>query len=310
MFPRTFHFVFGLRDRPEPFHLVFYLCLESCRQVNDPCKIFLHCHHQPYGPYWDMIRDAVTIVPVDPDPIIAAYQYPQRAHNKYRYAHHADVIRLDALIERGGVYADIDTIFVNPIPDDLLRRPCVLGREDDVMCHRTGRLRPSLCNAVIIAEPHAAFTVAWRQRLHAAFDGSWSNHSCFLAHELSLQCPDDVHVEPQRTFYKHGHRPAGVQMLLEGLDTDFDDVISMHLWSHLWWDKRRRDFSRVHAGMLTEDYLRCVDTTYTVAARRFLPTARRPRNSTLMAGSWLRDSAGASGLTRLARSAHSWLHRC
>lgn len=55
MVPRTFHFVFGLRELPEPFHLIFYLCLESCRQVNRPSEILIHCHHEPYGPYWDLV---------------------------------------------------------------------------------------------------------------------------------------------------------------------------------------------------------------------------------------------------------------
>ncbi len=307
MIPRTFHFVFGLRAKPEPLHLVHYLCLESCRQVNAPCEIYLHCHHQPYGPYWDMIGDTVTIVPAEPDPFIASYTYKQRVLNRYRYAHHADVIRLDALIEHGGIYADIDTIFVNPFPDALLRYPCVLGQEDDVMCHRTGQMQPSLCNAVIMAERKSPFVVAWRQRMYAAFDGSWSNHSGFLAHELSLQLPNDIHVEPQRTFYKHGFRPAGVQMLLEGLDTDFDGVISMHLWSHLWWNKRRRDFSRVHAGLITEDYVRNVDTTYTVSARRFLPPADRPRTSMKEAETRVPGSSGTATVMLWARTAQSWL---
>ena len=33
----------------------------------------------------------------------------------------------------------------------------------------------------------------------------------------------------------------------------------------------RRDFSTVHGGKLTEDYIRRVDTTYNRVARRFLP---------------------------------------
>jgi hypothetical protein len=277
MIPKVFHFVFGLRERPEPLHLLFYLCLESCWEVNRPDEIVFHCHHEPYGPYWELIRDRLTIVPVDPDPFVAAYRYPHRALNRYRYAHHADVVRLDALIERGGIYADIDTIFVNPIPDDLLRHPVVLGREDDVDCHRSGDLRPSLCNAFIAAERGAPFAVAWRERLFEAFDGSWSNHSGFLPFALSQEYPDQVHVEPPRTFYKHGFRPAGVRRLLEELDTDLEGVVSMHLWSHLWWDRNRRDFSDVHAEMLTEDHVRQVDTTWTVVARRFLPTPDRAR---------------------------------
>ena len=44
----------------------------------------------------------------------------------------------------------------------------------------------------------------------------------------------------------------------------------MHLWAHLWWSRRRRDFSGFHGGMIDEDYVRNADTTYAVAARRFL----------------------------------------
>jgi len=274
MIPGHFHFVFGLRERPEPLQLVFYLCLESCRRLHPSSPIFIHCHHEPYGPYWDVIRDApeVRLVPVEPDRFIASYRYRSRVFNQYRYAHHADVIRLDVLIRSGGIYADIDTLFVNPVHPDLLEHPFVMGREDDVICHRTGHRRPSLCNAFLASEPQAPFALAWRRRLYDAFDGSWSNHSGFLPYSLSLEHPEQVHVEPPRTFYRHGFR-TGVRTLLEELDDDFEGMVSMHLWSHLWWDRRRRDFSHVHAGLLTEDYVRTVDTTFTVAARRFLPPA-------------------------------------
>ena len=96
-------------------------------------------------------------------------------------------------------------------------------------------------------------------------------------------------------------------MLMEGLDTDFDGVISMHLWSHLWWDKRRRDFSRVHAGMLTEDYLRTVDTTYSIAARRFLPAPGHRMISTATAEHRPMSSVAGSNAVRWSRAAHSWL---
>lgn len=285
MIPRQFHFVFGLREQPEPLHLVFYLALESCRRLHPGSTIFFHCHHLPFGPYWDLIRDLpeLRVVPVDPDPFVASYRYDHRVMDRYRYAHHADVVRLDALIEHGGIYADVDTLFLTPMPSTLLEHPFVIGREDDVLCHRTGRWRPSVCNALLASEPGAPFAVAWRQQLYEAFDGSWSNHSGFLPYALSQSIPDQVHVEPPRTFYRHGFRPAGVRMLLEGLDTDFDGMVSMHLWSHLWWDRRRREFSRVHAGLLTEDYIRTVDTTFTVAARRFLPAPDEARRRAVAA---------------------------
>jgi FkbM family methyltransferase len=63
----------------------------------------------------------------------------------------------------------------------------------------------------------------------------------------------------------------GLNTLLAGLDTDNEGVVSFHLWSHLWWSRRRRDFCRFHAGRLTEEFVRNVDTTYNVVARNYLP---------------------------------------
>ncbi len=273
MIPLHFHVVFGLREQPEPLHLVFYLCLESLRRLHPTAALVLHHHHLPFGPYWDLIRDAPTLrlAPVEPDPFVAAFRYRDRALIRYRYAHHADVIRLDALLAHGGIYVDIDTLFLTPVPPRLLTHPFVIGREDDVDDPRTGRLRPSLCNAWLAAPAGAPFTRAWRQDLYAAFDGTWSHHGGLLAEDLSRRHPDQVHIEPQRTFYRHGFRPAGVRRLLEDCDDDFDGMVSMHLWSHLWWAADRREFSTVHAGLITEEYVRTVDTTFTIAARPFLP---------------------------------------
>jgi hypothetical protein len=63
----------------------------------------------------------------------------------------------------------------------------------------------------------------------------------------------------------------GIRELLLGLDTDLEGVYSFHLWSHLWFSPARTDFTTIHAGYFTEDFIRTVDTTYNVVARRFLP---------------------------------------
>jgi hypothetical protein len=108
-----------------------------------------------------------------------------------------------------------------------------------------------------------------------ALDGTWSAHSCFLIHALSEAHPELVHLEPRESFYKHMWTREGLHTLLEGLDPDTEGVYSMHLWSHLWWSRKRKDFTRFHAGRLTERFVRNVDTTYNVIARRFLPPPRR-----------------------------------
>src|ERR1051325_717951 len=106
--PRVAHFVFGLKEQTEPFHLLHYLAIESCRQVLQPETIHLHHKHLPYGAYWDLIRPHLVLHEVDLVPeVLHAEQDDELVPAELRYAHHADFIRVDALLEHGGVYADI-----------------------------------------------------------------------------------------------------------------------------------------------------------------------------------------------------------
>jgi len=269
--PNQCHFVFGLKSQAEPFHLVHYVCLESCRQVLKPERIFFYCQHLPHGPWWDLIRDHLEIVHVEPVPFIAGFRYRSRGIRRYVYAHHSDFIRLEKVLERGGIYADIDTVFVRPIPAELYDKLFVLGREGDVVDPVDGLTKRSICNAFIMSEPNAEFGRRWLGQMPGALDGSWSGHSTLLTQRLAERHPELVHVEPQRTFYKHLWTREGLRTLLEGCDPDVEGVVSMHLWSHLWWSRWRRDFSDFHGGLLTEEFIRSVDTTYNIVARRFLP---------------------------------------
>ncbi len=268
--PRIAHFVHGLRPQTEPFHLVHHLAIESCRRVLRPDTILFHHHHLPYGELWDLVRPHLTLVRVDPVDLVTR-THDERVPDEYRYAHHADFIRLDALVEHGGVYADLDTLFLRPLPGDLFDAPFVIGEEDDVPDGRTGAPRPSLCNAVLLAEPGSAFARRWRDAMPAAFDGSWSNHSGFLSRALADAHPDEVRVLPRQAFFPAPFTPDGIRDLLERDATDTSASYTVHLWAHLWWARDRRDFSAVHAGLLTIDHVRGAATTYARLARPFLP---------------------------------------
>lgn len=269
--PRIAHFVWGFAHSAEPFHLVHYLAIASCLEVVKTQQVHVHCDELPYGFYWDLIRPRVTLHRVEPVPEVSKFEYsdPWVAH--YSYAHHADFVRLDVLAEHGGLYADIDTLFVAPVPDELWRGPAVIGREADVMDPATGHARASLSNALLMAAPGARFIEAWREEIGDALDGSWSTHSCFLAHDLVERMPDAVHVEPQRAFHAFEPSPEGLKRLLVERERNLDGVYSLHLNAHLWWEEQRRDFSDVHAAVIGERWVREADSTYAVAARPFLP---------------------------------------
>ena len=271
MIPNRFHFVFGLKRQTEPFHLAHYLCLASCFAVNQPEAVYFYYQFEPYGKYWELIKDRLILIKVQPSSFIDQYSYSDPVVRKYRYAHAADFIRLEKLLDQGGIYADMDTVFVNPIPNALHEKSFVLGRENDVVDPVTGQASPSLCNAFIMAERNAPFGRLWLDAQNQEFDGSWSRHSTLLPYKLAQQHPDLIHIEPPRTFYKHMWTQEGLETLFKQCDADFDGVISMHLWAHLWWSRWRRDFTDFHAGRLTEKFILNVDTTYNLAARRHLP---------------------------------------
>jgi hypothetical protein len=270
--PKIVHYVFGMREQVTPFHLLHYLAIESCRQTIQPERIYLYCDHLPYGLFWDMIRPHLTLVRVPPAQEVASAVYDGTlVPERYRYAHHADVIRLDALIDHGGIYADIDTLFLRPIPDELYNRPFVLSREAPVMDELSGERRRSLCNAVMMGEPGALFAREWRARIGAALNGTWSNHSCLLAQTLSEQFATAVHVEPPESFLGIPLSVTAIRALLEGGELDVGRSYSVHLWQHVWWDLERTDFSKVHAGDLTLQRLRDGNTPLCRMVRPFLP---------------------------------------
>lgn len=273
---REFHFVFGLRPQSEPFHLLHYLCLASCRAVNRPDAIHFHYRHEPYGPWWDRVRPWLKLSRVPEHTAgFAPERYGESAEGRLiqelglQYAHESDFLRLDALLARGGVYADMDTLFVQRYPDEWFASDFAIGEENAPW--QPGRtLRPSLCNAVMFARPGAAFATAWRQRMNSAFDGSWSRHSCAEAARVWGDMPAAVRVLPTAYFYRYHASPSGLRSLLEEDDGERADVYSIHLWAHLWWEAARTDFSPVHAGLIDEAWIRGRDCTLARLARRFL----------------------------------------
>ena len=276
MIPRVAHFVFGLEPQEEPFHFLHYVALESCRRVLEPEAIWFHHKHLPSGPWWEQIRPHLTLAEVDLVPEVLAADYSQRrVPPQYRYAHHADFIRLDVLLEHGGVYADIDTIFVRPFPDELYAAPFVIGRETAVRDELTGAVRPSLCNALLMSEPGAEFARAWRERMAGALDGTWSNHSGFLAQELSEELPEAARVEPEAAFFSFPATRLGLAQLLEERHAVPEEARSVHLWAHLWWERRRRDFSTVHAGACTPAGLDEARTTLADLTRPYRQLRKR-----------------------------------
>jgi glycosyltransferase involved in cell wall biosynthesis len=271
MIPRVAHFVYGLREQDEQLHFLHYASVESCRRVLAPERIYFHYRHLPSGVWWERISPYLTLLPVEPvEAVLRAGHAQGQLPEHVRDAYHADLIRLDALIEYGGIYADIDTIFLRTFPNELFEQEFVIGRELPARDEGTGQLRQSLCNALLMAQPGAAFACAWRESVARALDGSSSNHGDLLSQELSEQMPDQVRVEPQERFFAFPASARGVSQLLCERHQIPAGALSVHLWAHLWWERRRRDFTHAHAGWTTPSFVRSARTTLAELLRPYL----------------------------------------
>jgi hypothetical protein len=276
---RDFHFVFGLKAQTEPLHIAFYLALESCRRVNAPDEIHFHYRNEPHGAWWERIRPHLTLHQVSARTALDASRYAHHDEGQFivrhglTYAHEADLLRLQILRDGGGCYADMDTLFVRRYPDACFAHEFAIAEEaampsTDANPH--GVLQASLCNAVMFARPGARFVERWLAEMPQRFDGTWSAHSCAAAARLARDQTDEVRLLPWAWFYRYGIARESFTALFEDDATLRHDVMSIHLWSHLWWSETRRDFSDFHAAQMTEAHIRRVDTTYNRIARTYL----------------------------------------
>jgi hypothetical protein len=269
--PDHFHFIFGLKPQTEPFHIAWYLCLRSCQVVNNPSQISFYYVNEPHGEWWERIKPSLNLIKLDNDSAVfdtGLYQTHEEGRFIERaglqYAHQADFLRLLILATNGGVYADIDTLFVTPYPASFYSYPCVMGLE------AADSDPPTICNALIMAEPESVFVSTWLERMQAVFDGSWNRHSCVEPALLSQSMPEQIHVVPPTPFFHFRYDRMGLIALFGRKAEVPEDLCSIHMWSHLWWEPWRTDFIPFHHGQLTEKFIREVDTTYNLIARRYL----------------------------------------
>lgn len=261
MIPNKLHFVFGLSEDfgLKPWSLCHYLSVKSAIEINNPEKVYLYYKYKPTGEWFEKIENEIELVQVEPPESI--FGRPLK-----HIAHKADIIRLQALIEEGGIYLDADTICVKPFTD-LLKYQCVLG----IQGYPNGVV-DGLCNGVILAEKNSEFLQNWllsyQTHRSSGRDEFWAEHSVHVPYVLSKKIPHLLHIEPYDSFHyplyhtdKNLIDTHGVKLLFEK-NLEFPNAYCHHLWETTTWEPYLKN--------LNVKDVREKDTTYNKIARRFL----------------------------------------
>jgi hypothetical protein len=255
--PNIIHFIYALAPDGggKEFCLVHYLAVKSARLVNNPDKIFLYYSYEPEeNIWWEKTREMVQPEKITPPQAI----YGNKLHHA---AHKADVVRLEKLIQRGGIYLDIDTICVKPF-HPLRRHAFVMGYE------KNNKTIGGLCNAVMLSEKNAIFPRAWLQTYQwfrsTGRDRFWAEHSVRVPYRLSKNLPElasQIHIEPPASFFSPSYHSGDLENMFRKKAT-YPGAYCHHLWESFSYDKYLKN--------ITVDFIKEADTTYNLIARRFI----------------------------------------
>lgn len=275
MIPNIFHFVFGMAPDfgGKPFSLVHYLSVKSAVVLNKPSSAVFHYQYEPEGEWWGKAKPLLTL-----NKITAPGSF--MGQPLFHVAHKADVVRLQALKETGGIYLDLDTISVKPITD-LLGHSFAIGQElkpayvpknwRQRFKYKLGLIKDNskdatgLCNAVLLSEKNSDFVNLWlneyRSFRSTGRDKFWNEHSVLVPQQLASKHPEHITKLSPYAFHYPLYDNAGLKAMFEEV-TEFPDAYLHHLWESFSWEK--------YLSKLTVEDIKTRDTTYNLIARRFL----------------------------------------
>ena len=275
MIPNILHFVFGMAPDfgGKPFSLCHYLSVRSAVELNKPGKALFHYQYEPEGEWWQKAKPFLTL-----NKVVAPDSF--MGQPLYHVAHKADVIRLQALKETGGIYLDLDTISVKPLLG-LLDHSFVIGQELKAkytpknwrqrikyklgMVKENSKNATGLCNAVLLSEKNSEFVNLWLDEYKTfrskGRDKYWNEHSVLVPEKLARTHPAKITQFSPYAFHYPLYDKPGLQLMFEET-TEFPEAYLHHLWESFSWDN--------YLSHLTIEGIKNKDTTYNLIARKYL----------------------------------------
>ena len=177
--PRIVHFVWFGEPRKKFLFFNMLSVLAAFRFARAE-RVYFWCDNLPAGEYWDelgrRIKNLYRIKITRPDNV---WGKPVK-----NLQHCSDIVRLEAILQYGGMYFDFDAFVVNFV-DPLLHYDCTLGAEEPT----------TLANGIMFSKPWSDFFKLWYINYKTFTDKEWATHSTIAAYNISKFYPSLIHVE-------------------------------------------------------------------------------------------------------------------
>lgn len=228
--PNIFHFI---NIGPRHFNLMHFLSIISAYELNRPDKIYVYCTQKQYNEiFWDILDGIVTFEFIDDMP-----EYKGVKLNSYQYK--ADVIRMEKLIERGGVYMDLDILSLKPVTSFFNKNIVVGGESHGNNAGNSLDSVGSVANGVLISEPNNPFLKEWLERIpHNIIGKPWAYHAVNLPKNILAEGNHKIHLEPTDSFFPFCFRKHYIfKDDMKDHITNLTNSYTIHLWETIWHDE-------------------------------------------------------------------------
>lgn len=212
------HYVFGLVPDfgGKPWCYAHYLSVHSAVVVNKPARVHFWYEHEPEGEWWEKTKPYLTLRQIEAPKDIFGRELVHPAHK-------ADVIRLQKLLEYGGVYLDIDVWCLKPFAE-IEHCGFWMGKQ--------GTRDYGLCNATMGGNPGAPFVKRWLAQYKTfrskGRDNYWDEHSVRLPWKLAKQHLGEITLLPHdRLFWPDWNY---IHEIFQKPGGWLANAYSVHLW--------------------------------------------------------------------------------
>ena len=214
--PNYFHFVWFKGGRQ--WIMVHYLAVLLIHKIQNPLSIYIYNDEEPESnKWWDLVK---TI----PSVRIVKTQAPAHINNKHIpwVQHKADVARIYAIFERGGVYVDADLLIYKNISELIVAEKVNMSYQN---AH-------GVWNGFIAAPPRHPFMKKWIDTYLSLYGEKdvdhWAGLSINMPFNLSNIHPGWVHLMPSITFLPLGWHDN--ELYEDGCTDTWPDSFGIHLW--------------------------------------------------------------------------------
>lgn len=217
--PRDVHMIEYYEDAATRFFDMYkYINILSIKEQVKPDHIYFHCLNGVCGsgPWWELTKAIVTVVPV---PFLKnIFGIPIDVG-----AHRTSILRLRIMLENGGIYLDSDILMVNSL--EPLFEECRRGGP----CFFSPRERQAgINNGILIGARGSPFIRRWMEMYRYFFDACWSCHGVRMALRIMELFPSEISMIPDATFlapfYDELDQIFGPKLY------DFSENYGIHLW--------------------------------------------------------------------------------